>query len=323
MGTHRPDTYILPMKTKPLSLKLLPALLALFSLAAASSSFADDEVQNHSLDGIAKVDFYTTKSNISIIGSDRSDLELVLVEPLTGFDASKVTQTVNREGDTLFIKIESPKSKSSWWSWNDEHKGYKSATLHVPATLVAKLKTSGGNISAETMDSSVTLYTSGGNLSASRISGQLQAKTSGGNIKVEDVAGTASLKTSGGNISIEGQFTALDAHTSGGNIKANLRSQLSEPLELKTSGGNVSATLVKGMAAPAKLSTSGGSVSIQLPSDQAFELYAKSSGGGVSFDHSGTFQGSIEKTKIEGSVNGGGPLVSLSTSGGSVRIKQL
>ncbi len=311
------------MKTKTRSAKLIPALLALFTLAATSSIYADDEVQNHPLDGINKIDFYTAKSNINLIGSDRADLELTLEKPFTGFDPDKVTQTVTRQGDTLVIRIEYAKSRTSWLSWGDNNKGYKTATLQVPADLIAKIKTSGGNISAESMNSSLVLNTSGGNVQASRISGPLEVQTSGGNIKVEDIAGTVSLRTSGGNINIEGQITALDAHTSGGNIKANLRSQLVEPLTLSTSGGNVSATLAQGLSAPAKLKTSGGSVSIELPREQAFELHAKSSGGNVSFNHPGKFQGTLNKKEIDGSINGGGPLVTLGTSGGSVRISTI
>lgn len=324
------------MNTKLISLPLVAAALIATNIATAA-----DEVQHHSLDGITKVDFYISKSNVALIGSDRSDLELELEKPVTGFDDSKVTQSTTREGDTLLIKIEFEKDNGSWFSWGDKTKGYKQATLHLPADLIAKVRTSGGNVTAEGMTSALNLKTSGGNISASDISGPLEIKTSGGNIRlrqiqgdthahtsggninVEGLVGAVDLHTSGGNIKIEGSISALKAHTSGGHISANLQSALLEPMELGTSGGNVSATLQAGMQAPAELRTSGGSVSISLPHEQAFQVYAKSNGGGVSFNHGGSFQGTLDKKKIEGDVNGGGPLVKLTTSGGRVTIAEI
>jgi len=322
--------------------KLISRPLVTSAALALSASLANaDETQNHQLDGISQLEFHISKANISVIGSNRSDLELVLEEPLTGFDPEKVTQTIERNDNTLVIKIEYEKRSSSWLPWGSDNKGYKAAILHVPSSLETKVHTSGGNIDAESLASRLTLNTSGGNIKASNIKGPLKlttsggnvrlreiqgdtkAHTSGGNITVDTLAGKADLHTSGGNISIDGQITALKAHTSGGHIDAQLDAELIEPLVLSTSGGNVNATLLQGISAPAKLSTSGGSVSIHLPKEQSFELFAKSNGGGVSLDHSGTFQGTLNNKKIDGNINGGGPKVTLSTQGGRVRVSEI
>ncbi|EDY81920.1 hypothetical protein VDG1235_1540 [Verrucomicrobiia bacterium DG1235] len=326
------------MKTKLLSPAFIPALAALFAFAVTAQ--AADEVQTFELDGINQLKFSIAKSNVSIIGTDRSDIQLTLEKPFTGFDPEKVTQSVDRVGDTLVIEIEYEKSGKGWF-WSSDNKGYSAANLIVPNELVASIRTSGGNVTAEAINAPLTLNTSGGNIRAADISGRLDIKTSGGNIQlrhitgdtdahtsggnisVEGLAGAASVHTSGGNINIEGQISSLKAHTSGGHINAHLQSQLIEPLVLKTSGGNVSATLDQGMTAPAELSTSGGSVSINLPRDQSFKIYAKSSGGHVSLDHGGSFNGSLSNKKIEGTVNGDGPLVKLSTHGGRVRISEI
>ncbi|MBK1876904.1 DUF4097 family beta strand repeat-containing protein [Pelagicoccus mobilis] len=329
------------MKTNLLSKPLLAISALLSSLTFSIGLVQADEIQNHELDGISKLEFHISKSNIDIIGSDRSDLELELEEPLSGFDPDKITQTIDRNGDTLVIKIEYEKDKGGWLSWGSNNKGYKSATLHIPSNLETKVRTSGGNIDAEAVQAALTLNTSGGNINASDIAGPLKlttsggnirlreiqgntkAHTSGGNINANNITGKADLHTSGGNINIDGQVTALEAHTSGGHISAQVKSKLVEPLVLTTSGGNVNATLREGMSAPAKLSTSGGSVTIHLPKDQAFELYAKANGGGVSLDHSGQFQGSFNNKKIEGNINGGGPKVTMTTHGGRVRVSEI
>lgn len=323
------------------TIRLPRALLASSALAFAATLASADELQTHELDGIAKLEFRISKSNIEVIGSNRSDMELELEEPLSGFDPEKVTQTVERKGDTLVIKIEYDKENDSWFSWGSKAKGYKSATLHIPMDLETDFRTSGGNVTADSIQAPLTMRTSGGHIEASNISGTLKlttsggnihlseingdtkAHTSGGNIKVDTLSGAADLHTSGGNIDIDGSITTLEAHTSGGHIMANVNAQLVEPLSLTTSGGNISATLTQGMSAPAKLSTSGGSVSINLPKDQAFDLFAKANGGGVSLDHSGAFQGTLNNRKAEGEINGGGPKVTMTTQGGRVRVSEI
>ncbi len=59
----------------------LPGLAA--TLAFAVSASAVVKVQNQPLGGINKIDFYTAKSNINLVGSDRADLELTLEKPFT------------------------------------------------------------------------------------------------------------------------------------------------------------------------------------------------------------------------------------------------
>lgn len=326
------------MKTHYLTKKTF-SLAAFSALVFCTSQAHADETQTHDLDGIEKLEFHITKANIQLAGSNRSDLQLHLEEATSDFDPDKVTQTVERDGETLVIKIEY-KKESSWLNPFTSNSGYKSATLSIPSTLPTSVHTKGGNIDAESINAPLSLNTSGGNIEASEINGSLKAKTSGGNIdleeiggdilartsggniKLDDANGRADLKTSGGNIKVEGNVSAVQAHTSGGNIKVKLTTQCTEPLLLSTSGGNVSARLSQGITAPAELSSSGGNVSIELPSEQGLQIEAKSTDR-VSLEHSGTFKGQINKRKIEGALNGGGPLASLKTSGGKVSISNL
>ena len=72
-----------------------------------------------------------------------------------------------------------------------------------------------------------------------------------------------------------------------------------------------------------KLSTSGGGVTVKVADGSAFNLDASTSGGGVSCDLPVTVQGKIERNRLKGPVNGGGPVVHLRTSGGGIHVKNL
>jgi len=72
---------------------------------------------------------------------------------------------------------------------------------------------------------------------------------------------------------------------------------------------------------PWSLHSSSGGVSVIVPPDAAFDLDARSSSGSISSAHPVTMTGEIDKRRMIGKVRGGGPLVKISTSSGSIRIK--
>jgi len=71
-----------------------------------------------------------------------------------------------------------------------------------------------------------------------------------------------------------------------------------------------------------RLETSGGAVTARIAANAAFELDAETSGGGVSSDLPVTVIGKTEPDRLKGAVNGGGKLVRLHTSGGSIRVEK-
>ena len=64
-------------------------------------------------------------------------------------------------------------------------------------------------------------------------------------------------------------------------------------------------------------------MTVKVPADAAFNLDAEASGGGVHCDLPVTVQGKREHDELKGTVNGGGPVVHLETSGGGVHVEKL
>lgn len=144
------------------------------------------------------------------------------------------------------------------------------------------------------------LKTGGGSIEIEDLNGEIDAYTSGGSIELGQINGDVDVKTSGGSITVDDVYGNIDANTSGGSIKAKLSKQLTDDCKLTTSGGSISAYLVPSMAIDLNASTSGGRVKSEFDVD-----------------------GKVKKTRIRGSINGGGPELTLRTSGGSVSIKEL
>ena len=80
----------------------------------------------------------------------------------------------------------------------------------------------------------------------------------------------------------------------------------------------ITAELAKQIEDPLELSTSGGYISLAVPGDFKADLHASTSGGRVACEL--PLEGMIKPSSINGKVNGGGPEVTLHTSGGNIEV---
>jgi len=72
-----------------------------------------------------------------------------------------------------------------------------------------------------------------------------------------------------------------------------------------------------------RLETSGGRVTLSLAPGIGLDLDASSSGGGVDVDVPVEVIGRTSRTRLAGTVNGGGPQMRLRSSGGGVSVRSL
>lgn len=251
--------------------------------------------------------------------------------------------TITQEGTTL--TIHSPRNRIndrvSLWSLfrsGSSSRNDVKFTVTVPASFHARLKTSGGGITINDLTGTVNARTSGGGLRFARVRGPLDGHTSGGGIRVADCEGAIKISTSGGGIDVNGGSGQLDGDTSGGSVTVrNFRGparvetsgggitieNVAGKVDGSTSGGSISAVFSTPPAGEVKLHTSGGGVTMRVADTAAFNLDASTSGGGVSTDLPVTVSGKIDRSRLRGTVNGGGQLVVLRSSGGSIRVTRI
>lgn len=181
-------------------------------------------------------------------------------------------------------------------------------------------RTSGGSIETGRLGGDATLKTSGGSIVINGALGRVEARTSGGSIRIGDTAGPVDARTSGGSISLARVRGSVYAHTSGGGITID---EASGSIDASTSGGSIKAQFAGPLTADSKLSTSGGNVTVSVAPSVRLDLDARASGGGVSSDVPVTIHGRLDDNELRGKINGGGPKLTLRTSGGGIRVKTL
>ena len=182
-------------------------------------------------------------------------------------------------------------------------------------------RTSGGSIKLASCNSPVDLKTSGGSIEAGNVVGTVQAQTSGEGLRFGDIQGSIWGKTSGGSINVANCNGGADVETSGGSIKLE---SVNGDVNAKTSGGSIRASVTTQLQDECNLRTSGGSITVTLIPDIAVDVDAETSGGHVSTDFvvASVVQGKVPKNRLKGSINGGGPLLKLRTSGGNIRLQK-
>ena len=172
--------------------------------------------------------------------------------------------------------------------------------IAVPHTFNAEVRTAGGSLHIADIQGTATLHTSGGSIEATHIDGPLMCKTSGGSIRATDVRGDVVARTSGGSITLRDIYGTADVHTSGGSISTTIVGQPADAMELKTSGGSITLALDETVRADIDAHASGGRVTTALPMEQIE---------------------TIQRDHLRAVLNGGGPQLTLHTSGGSIRIQ--
>jgi hypothetical protein len=140
-----------------------------------------------------------------------------------------------------------------------------------------------------------------------------------GHIRVDGTSGQARLDTGDGHIDVRNFTGGLHAHTGDGHMTID---GVLTDVDLRTGDGHIDLTVRPGskMNNGWLIHTSDGRVEARLPQDFAAELYAHTGDGHIQLDVPVTVNGSIERSRIRGKLNGGGPLLEITTGDGSIHI---
>lgn len=276
--------------------------------------------------------------------ADRESVDIEVTRKSRGSEAkagkvlSDHVVTTTKDGNKVEVRAEYTGPKTSGWFGRSPDLQVK-YVITIPRQFEVNLKTAGGNIKVADLTGKTQVHTSGGSLTLEKIEGPLSGHTSGGSITVAGCRGSVDVHTSGGSLNlseIEGDVTAK---TSGGSIRAEKLTgksivktsggsigvtSIKGSIDATTSGGSVNADLIEQPAEACSFRSSGGSITVALQENAAVDVDLHTSGGRVSADFPVTtvVQGEQIKNDLRGKVNGGGPLITAHTSGGSVRLQK-
>jgi DUF4097 and DUF4098 domain-containing protein YvlB len=250
------------------------------------------------------------EGDVKVTGTDRDEVTIRVTESGDPDRIAAYHLDFDQSGNEVTVRGTHERKYFHLWDDNSLQVNFE---IEVPKSFNLHLETSGGDLKLHDIEGELFGETSGGNLDVDRLKGKLNLSTSGGNVDFTELSGDMTLKTSGGNIQGSNATGPLTVETSGGNIRL---SSLDGKIFAETSGGDirVDASGNKGI----ELSTSGGSVIVNLPKNTTATVRAETTGGDVTCDF--PFLGKIQEGSFNGSINGGGEMIRLESSGGDIAI---
>jgi Putative adhesin len=288
------------MKTITLSLALSTLLL---SAAAASAQSDTTWDKSYSVSGEPSLFLSTGDSHLNI--HPCSGCQTVHIH-VTAENTSLSRYTLEEEqsGNTVHFSLKEKPHMGVHMNWH--------SSVHVdvetPANLTLDARCADGNLTAAGLHGDLTIHTSDGSQELTALSGNLKLHSSDGQLRVHNASGALEARSSDGNQDISGAFTSLQLHSSDGSITIELAdgSHLSSDSRIESSDGSVTLRLPKSYPAELAVSTSDGSIQSTLP------LVVEGFNSKGNSGHN-----------IRGKFNGGGSLLTIHTSDGSVHLATL
>jgi len=222
------------------------------------------------------------------------------------------------------------------------------------------VRTSGGQVRLGQVGGNVLCYSGGGPISADTIGGEAGLNTEGGEIYVKVAKGLVRASTRGGNIRIERAEYGVTAMAQAGLIEvvrangpviaqtvagairirsaSNVECQAERGaiqlygvyggLRAATQVGSILVELAGGPLLDSVLSTGGGDITVLIPSNLAVTVQAISAypGGHRIISDFSEIRPRLRQDETEtealGTINGGGPLLRLMASGGTIYLRR-
>ena len=144
----------------------------------------------------------------------------------------------------------------------------------------------------------------------------VRVQTDDGDIQATSLSGNTVLRSSDGDIAVDAAENGdLDIHTSDGDIIVDrLESQRAE---IRTSDGDV---ILRSVRAPLDVASGDGDIVLTAPADIAADVHMD--GEDLSVEQGLQLMGRIREHSVQGTLNGGGPMIDLRTGDGSISLRQ-
>ncbi len=213
------------------------------------------------------------------------------------------------------------------------HVGLVEGSLHCA--------TGAGHITVGTVRGEAVMQTNGGDITAMQVGGAVTAETAGGTVRIQSADGPVNAVNGGGPIIIGKASGIVTARNMAGPVQvgaaAGVRcesrtggirlSNITGSMSVSTAMGSILATLLGGTLADSFLATGNGDITVMIPSNVGVRIRAENEMADTLRRIISDFrelQVRRQGTQIvaEGPVNGGGPLLQISATAGTIFIKR-
>lgn len=281
-----------------------------------SNRYKEDFSYDHKLNPGGRVFLENFNGSVELLGWDKDTVQITGSKFASRQEVmEQVKIEVVSEPDSLRIRTIRPFERNC-------NCGAKYVVRLPRKVNLDRIESSNGSVRIENIDGPARLRTSNGSVRVWSVNGDLEAVTSNAGIEVNSFTGAASLKTSNGRIRAEGIRGNFDAQTSNSSMDVTI-AQLDSgrPVRLASSNGSINVAFEKWNANEVVAHTSNASINLRLPEGVNAELKARTSNGSITTDYE-VATTEVSKSRLDGKIGSGGPLLDLTTSNGAIRIQR-
>lgn len=284
---------------------------------AGSARFREDFHYAYPLKAGGRLALENFNGSVEILSWEKEEVRITGVKyARTEADLRELKIEVSSAADAIRIRTVRPA----------ERRGSMGAryVVRVPRQVeLERVLNANGSIRLEEIRGSSRLETSNGSISLRRIEGPVEAKTSNASITADRLAGDAVLRTSNGSIRLDRLEGTLEAVTSNAGITVRMAEPAPRrPIRLETSNGSIELTLDDLKENEVRARTSNASITLRLPASVKARVKADTTNGSIHSDFQ-LLTRAVGKNHLEGEIGGGGPLVQLTTSNGSIHVLRM
>jgi hypothetical protein len=292
-------------------------LCALILAAAyASPTLAEEYAKTYPVSGQAIVRVRVDDSSVQVMTSDTPEVSFhVTTEGFSAIDIGRKLHIDSRQ-DGNQIELTVHLSAGVTLGFSNRR---ITTVVRMPKNADLQLETSDGRVELSDLTGNITVHTSDGAVKASRLSGTIDLRSNDGEIVVDTLAGTFKLHSGDGKINATSLDGKCDVSTSDGSIHVAGRF---DALDIKSGDGAVTARAQEGskMSAAWNIATKDGDVDVTIPKSLQANLDASTSDGHISLGIPVLIQGDLGKKTVRGTINGGGAVLYIHTSDGTIHI---
>lgn len=311
------------MKTKTTLRPIACGTLLLASLIAVDAGAADGEFEQQiPVDGPVMLDVDTGSGSIDVRTGPEGQVtvrgEIRVSRRFLGWKPANADELVQQVKADPPVELKDGRLRVGYMRDRSVRRNVSiSYEIVVPAGTEVRAESGSGSVSIAGIAAPVSAETGSGTVRLDNIGGPVDAKTGSGSIRADGVAGAFNGNTGSGSIYLL-QTAPGDVVVSTGSGSSELKSVAGA---VRASAGSGRITVDGRLAGDWRLTTGSGSVRVSLPVDAAFDVEAESSSGGIDIGHPITVEGKLSERRVSGSVRGGGPLLYIDTSSGSITVR--
>ena len=250
----------------------------------------------------AELHVNNVRGAVRVTGVESSTIRLTIeVDPehnVADEDIERLPIDLEQEGSRVNVKVLSDKAIMGWFERRSGPPVVR-ISIEAPLRTLANVSCVSADVSMAGLNAMQTANTVSGKVAVTDVTGDLRLNTVSGDALISRTNGAVRWNSVSGDLIVrEGQTTAITANSVSGNAEAVLDGHLSGGVQVQTVSGDLRLTVPATFGCEAQLSSMSGSVQCGLPA-QVLE---------------------VKRGRWHATVNGGGPVVRLSSMSCSLRL---